>query len=291
MTQYTYTVGEFLAIESDIEVFLFDTAPQKPVSQPDIRLRETDSERYSVEWTDGRVEIALPPRFVVEKLGSTEPTPFTRLLLSAVQAMLLRQGATLLFGAALQTPRGDGLGLFGPSDCGKSVASFRLARNRQYRLLADDLLVCHDGRVHPFPRYMNLPRDVPDVERWVQSAAVPETQVRRFSDEIDVPRRLVTDSVPEQVELDDILLIPPGSTVERTGRRATHVVSTGRAETVLAALQESALANWVSHSAVRETVPDRGADMQAIVGEALADTTCHETASGRLTASVASLRG
>jgi hypothetical protein len=292
MPPYTYAVGEFLTIESDVEIFLFDTPPQESVTGPDIRLRETDSEAYSVEWTGDGVCVALPRSLTVEKASSTEPVSFTKLLLSAVQAMLLRQGATLLFGAALQTPHGDGLGLFGPSDCGKSVASLRLARDRQYRLLADDLLVCHEGRVHPFPRYMNLPRDVSGVEQWVQSPAVPRAQVRLFPEEVDVPRRLVTESAPERVELDDIVLVgPPESGVERADRLNPQRVSTTRAGAVLATLQESALAGWTSHPAVRETVDSGGTDRHTVVREAITDATCYrlDATTGNLAAAVAAL--
>lgn len=54
---------------------------------------------------------------------------------------LLRQRATLMFGSAFRGPDGNGIGLFGPSNCGKSAASFHLTRDRGYRLLGDDLLI------------------------------------------------------------------------------------------------------------------------------------------------------
>jgi len=195
MTSYTYAVGGFLNVESDIKVFLFDTSPGASVPEPDILLRETDTEGDTVEWTGDRVRIALPPSLAVEKTSSAEPVRFTKLLLSALQGMLLRQGATLAFGSALQTPDGGGVGLFGPSNCGKSTASFCLARQRRYRLLSDDLLICYEGRVYPFPRYVNLPRDVAAVEQWVRSDAVPGERVRSWADEVDVPRGVVSERV------------------------------------------------------------------------------------------------
>lgn len=292
MPPYTYTVGSFLTIESDVELFIFDTPPQEPVPEPDIVIREREHEESAVEWTGDGVQVAVPPSLAVEKDGSAEPARFTKLLLSAVQGMLLRQGATLLFGSALQSPGGDGVGLFGPSDCGKSTASFRLARRQGYRLLADDLLVCHEGRVYSFPRYLNLPRDVPAVEQWVQSDAVPETQVRLSPDEVDVPRRLVSESVPEGVELDGVIFVaPPESAAERADSPDPTVVSTERAGTTLAALHRSALAGWVSLPAVRETVDNSGTDRQAVVREAVADAACYrlDASSARLAQSVAAL--
>ena len=292
MTSYTYAVGGFLNVESDVEVFLFDTSPGVSVPEPDILLRETDTEGDTVEWTGDGVRIALSPSLAVEKTSSAEPARFTKLLLSALQGMLLRQGATLAFGSALQTPDGGGVGLFGPSNCGKSTASFRLARQRRYRLLSDDLLICYEGRVYPFPRYVNLPRDVAVVERWLRSDAVSGERVRSWADEVDVPRAVVSERVSGGLELDDVVLVgPSGSAVERAGTPATRAVSTERARARLAALHRSALGGWTSLPAVRDAVVDGETDRRAVVREVVAGATCRrlDASGGTLAQSVASL--
>jgi hypothetical protein len=207
----------------------------------------------------------------VEKEASTEPVQFTKILLSAIQAMLLRQRATLVFGSAFRGPNGNGIGLFGPSDCGKSAASFHLARDRGYRLVADDLLSFHEGRVYPFPRYLNLPRDVSAIEQWIRSEGVSAERVRLWPDEVDVPRRLVTESVPERVELDDVLLVtscePPAGDPER--------ISTEAAVETLVGLCQSALVGWISEPRTREAIEAGDVDCRSIVREAITDAACY----------------
>ena len=271
MTPYTYAVGEFLTVESEFELFLFDTPPGPTVSGGDIVIRRGKNDTPTVERTGRGTVNRGPPTMDVEKERSTEPVRFMRLLLSAIQAMLLRQRATLAFGSAFRGPDGNGVGLFGPSNCGKSAASFRLALDRGYQLLADDLLVCHEGRVYPFPRYMNLPRDVPAVERWVRSEMASTEGVRLWADEVDVPRRLVTETVPEHVTLDNVLLAAPR---EPPGR-SPEPVSPGRADETVAELRRSALAGWISESRTREAIDDGGADWRPIVQEVITDAACH----------------
>lgn len=271
MAPYTYAVGEFLTIESEIELFLFDSPPQRAGSGADIVVRRSNSDPLAVEWTGNSTIIMLPPSITINKEGSAEPVEFTKILLSTIQATLLRQQATLVFGSAFRGPSGSGVGLFGPTNCGKSTALFQLARDRGYHLLADDLLICHGGCVHPFPRYMNLPRDVPAVEQWVRSNRGSAEQVRVWADEVDVPRRRVTETVPEWVEFDDVLLAdpcePPASAPEPVSTEYTHAT--------VAELRQSALAGWTSESRTRETIEDGGADWRPIFREAIADATCH----------------
>jgi hypothetical protein len=271
MSSYTYAVGEFLTIESDVELFLIDTAQQQAQGETDVRIRRKKTDSPTVTWTGHSVVVTLPTSMAVGKNGSAEPVQFTKILLSTIQAMLLRQGATLVFGGAFRRPGGDGVGLFGPANCGKSTALFRLALRRGYHLVADDLLICQEGCVYPFPRYMNLPRDAPAVERWVQCDGSSAEEVRVWVDEVDIPRRLVTETVPELVEFDDVLLAepcaPPAS--------APEPVSTEYAEATIAEVRQSALAGWTSEPRARGEIDDGGADWRPIVREAIADATCH----------------
>lgn len=271
MPSYTYAVGEFLTIESEVELFLIDTPPGQAEGEADIDVRRGQSDSTTVEWTGHSVVITLSPSMAVDKDSSAEPVEFTKILLSAIQAMLLRQRATLVFGGAFRTPDGNGVGLFGPVNCGKSTALFQLALGRGYHLLADDLLVCHEGCVYPFPRYMNLPRDAPAVERWVRSDGASAEQVRVWAYEVDIPRRQVTETIPEQVEFDDVLLAepcePPASGPEP--------VSTEYTDTTVAELRQSALAGWTSEPQTREEIDDGGTDWRPLVRGAITDATCH----------------
>lgn len=215
--------------------------------------------------------ITVPSSVSVEKEASGEPVRFTKILLSTFQAMLLRQRATLSFGGAFRGPDGTGVGLFGPSNCGKSAALFHLARNRGYRLLADDLLVLQEGWVYPFPRYLKLPRDVPAVEQWLQSEGRQLEQVRVWSDEVDVPRRAVTESVPDRIRFDVVLLVTP------CDRPATdpEPVSTEAGVTAVTEFCQSALAGWISEPQSREAIEGGDVGRRQILREALADAACY----------------
>lgn len=271
MAPYTYDLGEFLTVESEVELTLLDI-PSRPASPgADLVIRRGTRGTPTVEWTGRRAVITVPPSMIVTKDGSVEPVQFTKILLSAIQALLLRQRATLVFGSAFRGPDGNGIGLFGPSNCGKSAASFHLARDRGYRLLADDLLICHAGWVYPFPRYMNLPRDVAAIEQWAQSEGASAEGVRAWPDEVDVLRRLVTESVPERVAFDDVLLVTPCEAPAGN----PEPISTERAVTMLAEFRHSALAGWISDPRAREAIDDGGVDWRPIARETVADADCY----------------
>jgi hypothetical protein len=287
MAPYTYDLGEFLTVESEVELTLLDIPSRASASEAALVIRRGTGDTPTVEWTGHRAVITVPPSMVVTKDGSVEPVQFTKILLSAIQALLLRQRATLVFGSAFRGPDGNGIGLFGPTNCGKSAASFQLARDWGYRLLADDLLICHEGMVYPFPRYMNLPRDVAAIEQWAQCEGASAERVRSWPDEVDVPRRLVTDSVPERVALDVVLLVTPCE----APAGSPEPISTERAVTMLAEFRHSALAGWISEPRAREAIDDGGVDWRPIACEAIAEADCYrlEAPQADLARSVAEL--
>lgn len=268
---YTYDLAPVLTVESEVELSLLDTPSQPSASGPDIVVRRREISTPTVEWTGHHAVITVPPSVTVEKAASAEPERFTKILLSTIQAMLLRQRATLAFGSALRGPDGNGVGLFGPTNCGKSTASFRLAREWGYQLLADDLLIFQEGWVYPFPRYLNLPRDVPAVERWVRSEGATFDQVRLWPDEVDVPRRFVTESVPERVRLDVVLLVTP---CEHPGGDP-EPVSTEAAIRAVTEFCRSALGGWISEPLAREAIKDGSVDRRSIIGETITDAACY----------------
>lgn len=291
MEPYTYAIGEFVTVESDVEVFLFDVPPRGRVPDPDVVIRETAGGELAAEWTGGQVRIAVPPSLPTEKTSSAEPVEFTKALLSAIDHVLLRRGAALAFGAALRTPAGIGVGIFGDSGCGKSTAAVWLARRRQYRLLADDLLVPHGGTIHPFPRHVTLPRDVPAVAAWVRSGLPPSDRIRRWDDEIDVPRALVSEAVPDRVDLDYVVLVDPDDAAAPTATPEPEAVPTARATAALAAWNRANLAGWTSHPAIRDSIEDPGTGRRERVREAIAGADCYRLAAskGRLPRAIADL--
>lgn len=280
MNVYTYTIGELVTVESEFEIFLFDVPQRNRVSSPDVVVRGTDCEKIAAEWTGEQVRIMVPPSVPTEKTNSSEPIEFTKAIMSAIERTLLRRGATLAFGAALRTPEGIGVGIFGDSGCGKSTAAFRLTRRRQYQLLADDLLVCHGGTIYPFPRYVNLPRDVPVVEAWVQSASLPSDRSRQWDDEVDVPRALVSDVVPDQVDLDQVVLLDDvGSPVDEKATPETEKVSTESASAALTEWKRANLAGWTSHPRIRDGVENSDPDQRELISEAIAGADCYRITS------------
>ena len=292
MEPYTYAIGEFLTVESDIEVFLFDVPPGERVPDPDIVIRETATGDLAAEWTAGRVRITVPSSVPTEKTSSEEPTEFMKVVMSAIECVLQGQEAALAFGGALRTPDGVGVGLFGDSDCGKSTAAFRLARKWGYQLLADDLLICNRGAVYPFPRYVNLPRDVPDVERWLDSIMSGSDRIRRWDDQLDVPRALVSDTVPERVELDYVVLLDPAeSQAESAATLAPKAVSTERAFAALTSLNRTHLDGWTGHPTVREHCAVQNGERHEPVREAIAGADAYRISSskGDLARSIADL--
>lgn len=268
---YTYDLSPLVTVDSEVELSLLDTPSRPSTSEPDVVVRRREGHAPTVEWTGRSAVVTVPPSLPVGKDASGEPVEFTRLLLSTVQAMLLRRGATLAFGAAFRAPNGDGVGLFGPSNCGKSTAAFHLARTGGVQLLADDLLVLHEGWVYPFPRHLNLPRDVPAVERWVESEGTRVEQVRLWPGEADVPRWAVTGSVPDRIRFDVVVLAAPQSTPARD----PEPVSTAAAVAALSGFRRAALAGWISDPRAREAIDTGDADHRSIVREAVADAACY----------------
>lgn len=289
MELYTYTVGHCLTLESEIEIFLLDTEPEESIADPDIRIRVGTGNDTVVERTANGLEVSVPPSMATERTGETEPVSFMKVFFTAIQEMLLEQEATLCFGSAFRTPDGDSVGLFGPSNCGKSTATFQLAQEQDYRIVADDLLVCHDGKIYPFPRYMNLPRDVPEVRRWLQSETVPDDQIAEWQTEVGVPRRLVSKTIPTRLELDYVLIVPP----ENPRDTGTTRISIEQSMTTLGQLYESALLGWTVQPTVRELFDSEETDWKPIVKQAITGATCYRLAvsGGRLAESVVRVLG
>lgn len=272
MDTHTYAVSEFVTVESEFPVFLFDTPPLGPVAEPDVVLRETGDGAVTAEAADGQLRIGVPSALPTEKETSAVPVEFTKVLKSAIERRLLRQGAALLFGAALETPDGEGVGLFCDSGRGKSTTAFRLSGRRGYRLLGDDLLIAHGGAVYPFPRYAALPRDVPAVEEWVRSLdpEVRAASTRPWDDEVDVPRALLSDTVPGRTDLDYAVFVDP----DRRPRNGTERIPTGTALSLLEGWNRANLAGWTSHPAVR-TSGHPGADRRGIVRGPIEGADCY----------------
>lgn len=279
---HTYAIGEFVVVESDFEVFLFDESPGDRVADPDIVIRKTVGGDLAADWTDGHVRVRVPASLPTEKTSSTEPIEFTKAIMTAVDHALQRRGATLAFGGVLRSPGGAGVGLFGNSGCGKTTAAFRLATQRRYQVLAGDLLICRGREIGPFPRYMNLPRDVPAVEQWYRSAASSADRIRQWDDELDVPRALISETVPERVELDYVVLVDPVDPA--AGRGASpelDEVSTERAIADLTAWNRTNLEGWTSHPAVHHPSEDPGTARRTAIREMVADAECYRITSSR----------
>ncbi len=266
---YTYTLGEFITVQSDVEVFLFDVPAGTPVADPDIIIREVAEGALAVEQRDGQFLVMVPPSVPTTKTSAAEPEAFTKALFTALDQALARQGATLVFGGALETPTGVGVGLFGDTMCGKSTTIFRLVTDHDYRLLADDLLICHDGGVHPFPRYLNLRRDAPAVAAWARSPAAQAARIRRWSDQLDVPRALVAEQIPARSDLEYVCLLDtaamrtaPAITAVPRARAAAHIMAWNRMH----------LDGWTTDATLRdlERAPptDRRAAIEAVVAGA-----------------------
>jgi hypothetical protein len=289
MASYTYDLSGFVTVDSEFELSLVDAPSRRSGTGGDVVVRRGEADAPAVEWTGRRVVVTVPPSMPVEKDAAAEPERFTKILLSAVQTMLLRREATLAFGSAFRAPDGTGVGLFGPSGCGKSAASFRLAREWDCRLLADDLLVVHEGVVYPFPRYLNLPRDVAAVERWLRSEGASTERVRLWPGAADVPRRSVTESVPERIELDAVLVATP----RESPARSPDPIPTEDAAAALIDLVDESLAGWITESRTREAVDDRGVDRRPILRSAVTDAACYrlETPRSDLARSVAEFVG
>ena len=266
---YTYALGEFITVQSDVEVFLFDVPAGAPVADPDIVIRKVAERSLAVEQRDGRFLVTVPPSVPTIKTTAAEPEAFTRALLTALDQALARQGATLVFGRPLETPTGVGIGLFGDTQCGKSTTIFRLVTEHDHRLLADDLLICHAGGVHPFPRYLNLRRDAPAVAAWARSAAAQAARIRRWPDQLDVPRALVSEQIPDCTDLEYVCLLDTAAT-----RAAPEITAVPRARAAahIMAWNRMHLDGWIADATLRdlERAPprDRRAAIEAVVAGA-----------------------
>ena len=282
MSSHTYTVGGVLTIESEFDIFLFDTELDGPVPEPDITIREGAGTDPAAERTETGLGLVVPSSFATERTDAVGPAPFMKLLFTAIQGTLLERGATLCFGGVFRTPDGDSVALFGPSGCGKSTAILTLARQRGDRVLGDDLFVCSAGEVRPFPRYMNLPRDVPVVRRWLRSGDVPDDQLVEWPDEVGVPRRLVSGTAPTELDLDYALLVQP----DCPGGGETRI-PTARLVAALSRLNDRTLTGWTSQPTVR-AVFDSWADPEPLVRQAVDDAACYrlDTTSGTLVESI-----
>jgi hypothetical protein len=283
MCTYTYTIGEFITVQSDVEVFLFDVPPGGRVTDPDVVIREVAEGSLAVDQREDRVLVTVPPSVSTTKTSAAEPEAFTKALLTALDQALAQQDATLVFGGALETPTGVGIGLFGDTMCGKSTTIFRLVTEHDYRLLADDLLICHAGGVHPFPRYLNLRRDAPAVEAWARSPAAQAAQIRRWSDQLDVPRALVSEPVPACIDLEYACLLDTDAT--RTAPEIT-TVPRSRAVAHVTALNRLNLNGWTADATFRDRQRASPTDRREAIQAVLASADCY-----RLTAPKGQLPG
>jgi hypothetical protein len=272
MCTYTYAIGEFITVQSDIEVFLFDVPPGVRVADPDIVIREVADEPLTVERCEGQLLVTVPPSVATTKTSSAEPVAFTKALLTAIDQALAQQDATLVFGGALQTPEGVGVGLFGDTRCGKSTTALRLVQNHGYRLLGDDLLVCHGGGVHPFPRYLNLRRDAPAVEAWARSADARSDRIRRWDDQLDVPRALVSGTVPDRTDLDYACLLDTAAA--RTAPE-TAAVARRRAVAQIMAWNRMHLDGWTVDTTFRDLRGASSTDRSGAIRAVLAAADCY----------------
>ena len=70
---YTYALGEFITVQSDVEVFLFDVPAGAPVADPDIVIRKVAERSLAVEQRDGRFLVTVPPSVPTIKTTAAEP--------------------------------------------------------------------------------------------------------------------------------------------------------------------------------------------------------------------------
>lgn len=217
-----YPISEFFSIESAFDLVLLDeTADSREDIDISIRLGNPEpgadaqlvesrgdeffqddtqrsiidsrgpDQRCELRATGDSIEVTVTEAYrqqFTKRLSPSESAAFTELLVSTIEYRLLAADATIVYAAAVRSPDGEGVLIFGPGDSGKSTTVYRLTQEYDYEVLADDLVIFQGGRVYPFPRYVDLPLDVPEVRDAVERFR-DNSGVQMWESVVSIPRR------------------------------------------------------------------------------------------------------
>lgn len=217
-----YPISEFFALESAFDVILLDeTADSRDDIDISIRLGNPEpgadaefverrgyeffqdpiqgsiidsrgpEQRCELRASGDTIEVVVTEAYrqqFAKRLSPSESAVFTELLVSTIEYRLLAADASIVYAGAVRSPEGEGALIFGPGDSGKSSTVYRLTREYDYELLADDLVIFHGGRVYPFPRYVDLPLDVPEITDAAERLR-DKPGVQMWESVVSVPRR------------------------------------------------------------------------------------------------------
>jgi hypothetical protein len=136
----------------------------------------------SVRFTDDGVVLTMTPLYA--RLSNVE-----RLLREAVDYLLHRRDAMLLYAAGVSLADGDGLMLVGPPGVGKSTTSIRLARETGCGLVGDDQILVRDGQLYSYEQSSYLHRSSPLMRQLVDSGDYEPSAVTALSNYLNLPGR------------------------------------------------------------------------------------------------------
>lgn len=280
MPTRTYPIADFLSIESEIELLPLDT--QEDEGDGDILIRQgevtlggtteniggsshyqyyrNDSRQSVIDDRGGdgraelrqssdRIEITVTPEYAQlnSKRVAFPRAGFTKLLLSTVQYYLLQKNATIVFAAAAESSEESGFLLFAGGGSGKSTTLFRLAKEHEFNVLADDLVIIHQGDVHPFPRYMDLPLDVASIKTDVEQLREKHSSdVQEWPGEVSVPRRFIS-TIPSCIKPEYSFFLRPNRVPIKHCSKTSGSEATGMA----VARNRSHASNWTTYEPVR----------------------------------------
>jgi hypothetical protein len=102
---------------------------------------------------------------------------FDRLLQWAIDYLLRRQNALVLYAAGVTITDGTGLMLVGPPGIGKSTTALRLARETGGALVGDDQVLVRDGQLYSYEPTSHLHRNSPLVKQLGDSEDRPPSPI------------------------------------------------------------------------------------------------------------------
>jgi hypothetical protein len=308
MTARIHPIADFFSIESDIDLVLLDTDGND--GDGDVRIRQGkvqlddatkiggtthyqyyengsrqsviddrgDDRRAEIRQGRKRIEITVTPGYAQlnSKMVSFQGAGFTKLLLSVIQYRLLQDNATIAYGAAGESADGTGFLLFAGSGSGKSTTLFRLATEHEFSVVADDLVIIHQEDVYPFPRYMDLPLNVPSISPDVEQLRHKySSDIQEWPDEVSVPRRFIS-TVPSSITPEYSFFVGPS----RIPIRNASKLSGDEVKEMAVALNRSYASSWTAYEPVRHFF-DRYAhrefsdDRDTLLRKAVAGTSSH----------------
>jgi len=274
-----FPISEFFSIESDFDlIFLDETTDFRNDIDIAIRLGEPESgedaelvesrgytffqddiqrsiidirgadKRCELRATADVIEVVVTDAYrqqFTKRLSPSESAAFTELLVSIIQYRLLADDATIVYAAAVRSPDGVGVLIFGPGDSGKSTTVYRLTQEYDYELLADDLVIFHGGSVYPFPRSVDLPLDISEAKDAVERLREkPGLQI--WESVVSIPRKHLRSTTSKINPEFCFFLRPRGDRVQEFS-----TISSKDAQEIAVALNESYSREWTASEPVR----------------------------------------